>query len=57
VPNSWGYEPGQADKPEGRTWKVAGSKGSEYTVTESNGQISCSCPGYKFRGSCKHTTQ
>jgi hypothetical protein len=57
VPNTWGYEPGQAAEPEGRSWTVAGSKGAEYTVTELNGQVSCTCPGHKFRGTCKHTLQ
>ena len=54
VPNSWGYEPGQAAEPEGRSWTVSGSKGAEYTVTELNGQLSCTCPGHKYRGACKH---
>jgi hypothetical protein len=57
VPNSWGYEPGQAAEPEGRRWTVAGSKGAVYTVIELNGQVTCSCPGYKFRGACRHVTQ
>jgi hypothetical protein len=57
VPDTWGYEPGQAAEPEGRSWTVAGSKGAEYTVTELNGQVSCTCPGHKFRGTCKHTLQ
>ena len=48
---------GQAAEPEGRSWTVAGSKGANYTVTELNGQVTCSCPGHKFRGSCKHTLQ
>lgn len=51
VPNSWGYEPGQSA---GRTWTVSGSKGAEYTLTELNGQVTCSCPGHKFRGACRH---
>jgi hypothetical protein len=52
VPNSWAFEPGQT---EGRSWTVAGSKGAEYTVTESSGHLKCSCPGFQFRGDCKHT--
>lgn len=33
---------------------VAGSKGNVYTVnTRLN---TCTCPGYTFRGTCKHTT-
>ena len=56
VPNSWGFVPKGADVELGRSWKVAGSKGAEYTVTEHAGQLSCSCPGFKFRGECKHLT-
>jgi hypothetical protein len=33
--------------------EVAGSKGSIYTV---NTRLrTCTCPGYTFRGACKHT--
>ena len=41
-------------KPEGRFWIVLGSKGDKYKVTELNGNYSCSCSGFKFRGDCKH---
>jgi hypothetical protein len=51
VPNSWGFA---LEQPAGRTWTVAGSKGANYTVTELNGQVTCSCPGHKYRGACKH---
>jgi hypothetical protein len=36
------------------TWKVDGSKGNSYVVQKIDGQLSCSCPGYRFRGDCKH---
>ena len=42
------------EEPEGRVWVVKGSKGDEYKVTELNGNYSCSCSGFKFRGKCKH---
>lgn len=41
-------------EPEGRTWVVKGSKGDEYKVSELNGNYSCTCSGFKFRGDCKH---
>jgi len=42
------------EEPEGRFWVVKGSKGDEYKVTELNGNLSCTCSGFKFRGKCKH---
>ena len=41
-------------EPEGRVWIVKGSKGDEYRVTELNGNLSCSCSGFRFRSKCKH---
>lgn len=46
-----------AEPSEGRSWSVAGSKGSAYTVTESMGQWACTCQGFTFRGRCKHLEQ
>lgn len=43
--------------PEGCTFEVKGSKGDVYTVTEHNGNYSCSCSGFKFRGACRHITE
>jgi hypothetical protein len=34
--------------------EVAGSKGSVYQVVQDHNGTSCTCPGYKFRGACKH---
>lgn len=37
-----------------RVIKVKGSNGNEYTVKESGGTKTCSCPGFQFRKTCKH---
>jgi len=37
-------------KKESNAHTVIGSKGQTYTVTED----SCTCPGFTYRGSCKH---
>ncbi len=41
-------------EPEGRVIEVRGSKGDLYKVTELNGNWSCTCSGFRFRGECKH---
>ena len=37
--------------------KVEGSKGNTYTVRKetATGEVTCTCPGFKYRGKCKHT--
>ena len=40
----------EADAPEQSVRLVQGSKGNVYEVRGST----CTCPGYTFRGSCKH---
>ena len=37
-----------------RVWQVQGSKGNVYTVTQRDGNKSCTCPGFQFRKACKH---
>jgi hypothetical protein len=54
VANTWGYT--VDEQPAGQTWRVASSKGAEYIVTELDGVKTCNCPGFRFRGACKHTT-
>jgi hypothetical protein len=41
-------------EPEGRSWTVKGSKGDEYKITELNGNLACTCSGFRFRGQCRH---
>ena len=36
---------------------VQGSKGNTYIVTKDAGKITCTCPGFTFRGNCKHTLE
>jgi hypothetical protein len=47
----------EPEVPEGRVIEVAGSKGNVYKVTELNGNYSCTCSGFKFRGDCRHTKE
>ena len=40
-----------------KTYKIQGSGNNIYTLTVREGiKKSCSCPGYQFRGKCKHAT-
>lgn len=53
--NTWGVE--EEEKPTNPVWKIAGSKGNEYTVELTATGYTCSCPGARFRGHCKHIEQ
>jgi hypothetical protein len=39
----------------GIVWPIVGSKGNTYEVELHHKGFSCSCPGFSFRGQCKHT--
>ena len=39
-----------------KTYKIQGSGKNIYTLTVRGINKSCSCPGYQFRGKCKHAT-
>lgn len=45
-------EGGKASEPQVRI--VEGSGGKKYRLTEQDGSWRCSCPGYLFRGKCRH---
>jgi hypothetical protein len=37
------------------SWTVEGSKGNKYTVRKMGDRFICSCPGFAFRKTCKHS--
>ena len=37
--------------------EVKGSKGNSYFVTKQGSRYVCSCPGFQFRGRCKHAAE
>ena len=39
----------------GTVWPVQGSKDNEYNVELHDKGFDCDCPGFTFRGSCKHS--
>ena len=43
-----------SDAPDG-VWAVVGSKGASYTVRAVQGRYTCTCPGFGWRGKCKHS--
>jgi hypothetical protein len=52
VPNTWKFD--IKEESQGRVHEVKGSRGNVYQVTEINGNYSCTCSGFRFRGECKH---
>jgi hypothetical protein len=60
VPDTWGFKI-QEEEPEptvGKEYRVPGSKGAIYTVTDDAGVWSCTCPASKWqKGECKHIVQ
>ena len=50
------YDLQRAELPHIKTYKVPGIGNNVYTITISeNNNILCSCPGFTYRRSCKHT--
>ena len=43
-----------AETEPARRWSVEGSKGDIYTVTLRDGRMTCTCPGFGWRGKCRH---
>lgn len=48
------YQPVKSDRI---TKTVQGSKGNTYIVTAENGKATCTCQGFSFRKTCKHTQE
>jgi hypothetical protein len=56
VPNTWNFGADETPEPmRGKEYKVLGSRGSIYIVTDEGGAWSCTCPAAKWqKGECKH---
>ena len=51
----WSAPAPKAVKPSAaKTYTVEG-RGGTYTVTVAGTRVTCTCPGYTFRRTCKHT--
>ena len=48
------YTPIKSDRI---TKTVQGSTGNTYSVTAENGKATCTCQGFQFRKTCKHTQE
>jgi len=38
-------------------WEFTGSNGSLYNVSKKHAKYTCTCPGFQFRGRCRHVEQ
>ncbi len=47
---------GRVDRLDGGRFNVVGDHGTYIVVRMPDGKISCSCPGYRSRGKCSHST-
>jgi hypothetical protein len=56
VKNTWNFVVEDTPEPvKGKEYRVPGSQGNVYTVTEERGTWSCTCPASRWqKGQCKH---
>jgi hypothetical protein len=59
IANRWNFViQEEAEVTAGKEYRVPGSKGAIYTVTDDRGSWTCTCPASKWqKGECKHIVQ
>jgi hypothetical protein len=45
------------DQVKSEKWEFVGSKGDTYIVERTDNMLKCSCPGFTYRGDCKHVKE
>ena len=56
IPNIWHYVSPEQEV-EKTEWTVEGSKGAKYIVRKDGTSYNCTCPGYTYRGDCRHVKE
>ena len=45
------------DHVKNEQWEFTGSKGDKYIVQKIDNMLQCTCPGFTYRGDCKHVKE
>ena len=45
------------DEVKSEQWHFTGSKGDTYIVQKIDNMLQCTCPGFTYRGDCKHVKE
>ena len=45
------------DQVKSQRWEFTGSKGNTYVVQKTDDVLQCTCPGFTYRGDCKHVKE